>query len=72
MKVIKIEYYEDDNMTFELFDNINKAFDFFNKICVDKVSGKISLVEVNENNIYYEKDGSLNYEDNIELFGGVE
>ena len=71
MKVIKIEYSLDgddlENTTFELFDNINKAFDFMKKINPDYLKG-ISLVEVNENNIYYENGGSLNYEDNSSLF----
>ena len=68
MKLIKIEYYyngEGEPTTFELFNSIEKAFDFFKSI---KFFGGISLVDVNPKNIYFEENGELNYEDNSELF----
>ena len=71
MKVIKIEYILDgddlEHTTFELFDNINKAFDFLKKVNREYIK-EVDLVEVNEKNIYYENGGSLNYEDNSSLF----
>ena len=69
MKVIKIEYLNEDGFIgFELFDNIEKAFKFYKKVVKSKMFDKFYLVEVNDNNIYYEDDGILNYEDNSELF----
>lgn len=63
VKLILVDYEE----SFELFDKIDKAFEFClqSKKVGEKV--KIDLVDVNKNNIYYEKDGTLNYEDNSEL-----
>jgi len=68
IKCLLIEYYidEDDNFSSEIFDNIEKAFEF------TKTKGKdiinIIIVEVNKDNLYHEANGSLNYEDNINLF----
>ena len=44
--------------TYELFEDIQKAFDFAKK-------HKIRQIDiVKANNTYYEEDGTLNYEDN--------
>jgi hypothetical protein len=63
VKLILVDY-ED---SFELFDKIDKAFEFClqSKKVNEKV--KIDLVDVNEDDIYYEEDGTLNYEDNSGL-----
>ena len=49
------DYY---STTYELFEDINKAFEFAKKVKVRQ----IDLVKAN--NWYYEEDGTLNYEDN--------
>jgi len=63
MKLILVEYKE----SFELFEDIVEAFNFCKKI---KNVERIDLVDVNENNIYYDEVNgkkNLNYEDNSEL-----
>ena len=63
MKCILVEYYnqleKNDyySTTFELFENIEKAFAFAKDVKVRW----IDLVEAN--NTYYEENGELNYED---------
>ena len=70
MKCILVEYYnqleKNDyySTTFELFENIEKAFAFAKDVKVRW----IDLVEAintyyEENNTYYEENGELNYED---------
>ena len=70
MILVRIEYYstgnKDDGSTFELFETMEKAFDFQNSLKEEDIAF-IDLVDINPNNIYYE-DGNLNYEDNSELF----
>ena len=72
MKCIKIDYKSGDGSeTFELFNDIEKAFKFvedhFGKIKPFE-DLKVSLVHANDNNLYFEEDGALNYEDNSNLF----
>jgi len=64
VKLILVEYKE----SFELFESIAQAFKFCEDLKKEKVKIKcIDLVEANENNIYIEKDKSINYEDNSDL-----
>lgn len=70
MKVIKIEYFnnleDEETSTFELFDSIEKAYNFTRLEGIKIINAE--LVEVNKENLYYEENGDLNYEDNSELF----
>ena len=70
MKVIKIEFFNneetEEESTFELFDNIEKAFNFLQNEGIKIIW--IDFVEANKDNLYYEENGDLNYEDNSELF----
>jgi len=63
--VIKVE----TEKTVELFDDIRKAYIYIQKHRLLKEQFSIDIVEVNPQNLYFEKDGELNYEDNSLLFG---
>ena len=62
-KYILIEWYnrldegDKSSTTYELFEDIDKAFKFAKEV-------KVKIIDlVKANNIYYEEDGKLNYED---------
>jgi len=59
MIFIKVEYENEiNNITYEIFKSVNKAFKFAKSVNIKNIS------LVNMNNIFYEKDlKSWNYED---------
>jgi hypothetical protein len=67
VKLILVEYLSfEQNINFELFENIKKAFEFCKRVNVKR----IDLVDVNKSHIFYDESGGgkvLNYEDNAGL-----
>ena len=67
VKLILIDYGDIEEDSFELFDDIEKAFNFCLLLKKEKTKiNRIDLIEANKENIYYENE-ILNYEDNSYL-----
>lgn len=69
--VIKVDYtLGGEWQNEELFDDVEKAWELINVLNQAKPRQKleVSIVVVNSDNLYHEEDGSLNYEDNSELY----